>query len=316
MANHFSDVLNHHDERDPTSLSTFSRSRVARALSQPQFSSRLSSRPLRIGVPLEYNLTELTPTVREAWLSALRTLEGQGHTLHPISLPSTQHALPAYYILAPAEASSNLAKYDGVRYGTRAHGADRKTGGDNSDLNDDNYLYARTRGSGFGDEVRRRILLGSFSLSAEAMDNYFIQAQRIRRLVQADFDGVFALNNPLGDGLIKDESRASPVPTAKTKVDIIICPTASALPPTLSSLVDGRDSSSVSAPLHSYVTDVCTVPASLAGLPAISVPVSTGGPTKEEGIDKVGIQIIGQYGDDELVLRAAEVLEQASQTSS
>jgi aspartyl-tRNA(Asn)/glutamyl-tRNA(Gln) amidotransferase subunit A len=250
----------------------------------------------------------MTPTVRETWLSALKSLEKQGHSLHPISLPSTQHALPAYYILAPAEASSNLAKYDGVRYGTRAEGPDKKR--DDGDSND--YLYARTRGEGFGDEVRRRILLGSFSLSADAMDNYFLQAQRIRRLVQADFDNVFALNNPLGDDRQFETSGS-----ATTKVDIIIGPTASSLPPTLSSITENQNSSSVTAPLHSYVTDVCTVPASLAGLPAISVPVSVVPPTgpTEEGFDKVGIQIIGQYGDDELVLKVAEILEQSENSA-
>ncbi|OKL62867.1 Glutamyl-tRNA(Gln) amidotransferase subunit A, mitochondrial [Talaromyces atroroseus] len=307
------DVLNHHDARDPTSLSTFTRSRIAQALLQPQLSSRLSSRPLRIGVPLEYNLAELTPTVRETWLSTLKTLEGQGHSLHPISLPSTKHALSAYYILAPAEASSNLAKYDGVRYGTRADGLD-KTGDENGDSSD--YLYARTRGEGFGDEVRRRILLGSFSLSADAMDNYFLQAQRVRRLVQADFDNAFALNNPLGD---ESQSQAPP---STTKVDIIIGPTTSSLPPTLSSITEDENSASNTAPLHSYVTDACTVPASLAGLPAISVPVSvvpsssTGSDeSRHEGFGKIGIQIIGQYGDDELVLRVAELLEQSEDSA-
>ncbi|EED14204.1 glutamyl-tRNA amidotransferase, A subunit, putative [Talaromyces stipitatus ATCC 10500] len=295
-------ILNHHDARDPTNLSTSTRSRIATAVSQLHSSSRLSSRPLRIGVPIEYNLTEMTSDVRKVWLSTLQTLEKQGHTLHPISLPSTKHALSAYYILAPAEASSNLAKYDGIRYGTRAEGPDK-----GEEPND--YLYARTRGEGFGDEVRRRILLGSFSLSADAMDNYFIQAQRVRRLVQNDFDNVFALKNPLGDDAEVENRAPSP---AETKVDVIIGPTTASLPPSLASVTEDQDSA-VSAPLHSYVTDVCTVPASLAGLPAISVPVPA--PTGKSlgdgktGFDKVGIQIIGQYGDDNLVLRVAELLE-------
>ncbi|KAH8689809.1 amidase signature domain-containing protein [Talaromyces proteolyticus] len=290
-------VLNHHDPRDPTSLPTNSRSRISALLSQSQFSNRLASRPLRIGVPLEYNLTELTPSLRKAWLSALKALEKQGHSLHPVSLSSTRHALPAYYILAPAEASSNLAKYDGIRYGTRAAGPDSGEG-----LN--GYLYAKTRGEGFGAEVKRRILLGSFSLSADAMDNYFIQAQRIRRLVQSDFDKVFAFNNPLRTGASGDKDGVS-------RVDVVIGPTTSSTPPSLSSIQNDSDAM---ASLNAYVTDVLTVPASLAGLPAISVPVSTTKTDTNPGVDKVGIQIIGQYGDDDLVLDVGEALEQAEIT--
>lgn len=297
-------VLNHHDRHDPTNLSTATRSRIANAVSQLHSSNRLSSRPLRIGVPIEYNLTEMTSPVRSAWLSALRSLESEGHTLHPVSLPSTKHALSAYYILAPAEASSNLAKYDGIRYGTRADGPD-KAGEEGST----DYLYARTRGEGFGDEVRRRILLGSFSLSADAMDNYFIKAQRVRRLVQNDFDYVFALKNPLGDDAEVENHSSS----TDTKVDVIVGPTTASLPPSLASVTENQDVA-VSAPLHAYVTDVCTVPASLAGLPAVSVPISTTG-DDDMGFNKVGIQIIGQYGDDDLVLRVAELLEEVNDIS-
>ncbi|QKX60153.1 uncharacterized protein TRUGW13939_07296 [Talaromyces rugulosus] len=299
------DVLNDHDSRDPTNLSPNSRSRISDLLSQPQFSSRLASRPLRIGVPLEYNIAELTPSLRRAWLSALTSLERQGHSLHPVSLPSTKHALSAYYILAPAEASSNLAKYDGIRYGTRASGPDSEEGVTNG------HLYARTRGTGFGAEVQRRILLGSFSLSADSMDNYFIQAQRIRRLVQRDFDSVFAMRNPLGTGAGAGADAAVLADYENDKVDVIIGPTSSSPPPSLASVLN--DAEGTFASLDSYVTDALTVPASLAGLPAISVPV----PILEDagsGLNKVGIQIIGQYGDDNLVLRVGEVLEQAEFT--
>lgn len=251
-------------------------------------------------MPLEYNIAELTPSLRRAWLSALKSLEKQGHSLHPVSLPSTKHALPAYYILAPAEASSNLAKYDGVRYGTRASGPDSGEG-------PNGHLYAKTRGTGFGAEVQRRILLGSFSLSADSMDNYFIQAQRIRRLVQRDFDSVFAMHNPLGSGAVSAGHENG-------KVDVIIGPTSSSPPPSLASVLsDNAATEGASVSLDSYVTDALTVPASLAGLPAISVPV----PLLEDtgsGLDKAGIQIIGQYGDDNLVLRVGEALEQAEFT--
>lgn len=257
---------------------------------------------LRIGVPLDYNIATLNPAVRRTWIHTLRSLWDRGHTLHPVRLPATQHALSAYYILAPAEASSNLAKYDGVRYGGRAEGIDGTP---------DSVLFAKTRGQGFGPEVQRRILLGAFSLSAQAIDNYFIQAQKIRRLVQEDFNKVFAKANPLLD-------ENSPSNDQQDKVDVLLCPTAPSFPPPLSE-VKNQD------PIQAYMNDVFTVPASLAGLPAISVPVSstTNGAKKaydnEQTPQYAGVQIIGQYGDDKLVLACAKEIEefaQASQTNS
>lgn len=210
-------------------------------------------------------------------------------------MPATRHALSAYYVLAPAEASSNLAKYDGVRYGTRAEGPD-------SDGQPDGYLYANTRGRGFGAEVQRRILLGTFSLSADAMHNHFIKAQRVRRLVQQDFNAVFAAPHPLTADETSDPARGTPA-----DVDVLVCPTAPSSPPELSSLTGP---SAVSSPLDAYVNDVFTVPASLAGLPAISVPVTTSNPDQEaEAEGLAGIQIIGQYGDDELVMNVGQLLE-------
>ncbi|RDW83991.1 glutamyl-tRNA(Gln) amidotransferase subunit HER2 [Aspergillus mulundensis] len=272
------DVLNKHDPRDPTSLSPLSRSRVLSKLSAPHLSSRLKSLPLRIGVPLEYNISELSPSVRQAWYRSLERLSQQGHTVEPVSLPMTNHALSAYYILAPAEASSNLAKYDGVRYGTQFT----------------NKLYAKTRGAGFGPEVKRRIMLGAFSLSAQAMDNYFVQAQRIRRLVQRDFDAAFRAAHPL----------AAEPPYSQTGVDVLICPTAPSPPPSINLTINGA------GPLDAYINDVFTVPASLAGLPAVSVPVYGDDAAGNQGSAGVaGIQVIGQYGDDELVLKVSELLE-------
>ena len=214
-------------------------------------------------------------------------------------LPATQHALSAYYVLAPAEASSNLAKYDGVRYGSRAEGLDGSP---------ESVLFANTRGQGFGPEVQRRILLGAFSLSAQAIDNYFIQAQKVRRLVQKDFDLVFAKTNPLlDDKTTLDQDKEG-------KVDVLLCPTAPTLAPPLSD-VTSQD------PVQAYTNDVFTVPASLAGLPAISVAVPFS--TEEEKLQKrpprgstvqsVGIQIIGQYGDDKLVLDVAGQLQSLAQ---
>lgn len=239
-------ALNKHDTNDPTSLSDAARKRIA---SQTPYKTT----NLRIGVPQEYNIEELTTPVRTAWNNTLSKLQQAGHTLVPVSLPTTQQALSAYYVLAPAEASSNLAKYDGVRYGHRAAGSDASP-------KENLPLYARTRGEGFGAEVRRRILLGAYALSSEAIDNYFIQAQKVRRLVQQDFDSVFAAQNPLHDG---NESGAT------AGVDFLITPTAPSLPPTLAELE--RQST-----VESYMLDVFTVPASLAGLPALSVPVPFG----------------------------------------
>ncbi|CEJ61398.1 hypothetical protein PMG11_09933 [Penicillium brasilianum] len=285
-------ILNKHDARDPTSITSSSRSRILSHLQTPRLASRLTSSPLRIGVPLEYNISELTPPIRRAWLLSLAHLQDQGHTIHPVSLPATKHALSAYYVLAPAEASSNLAKYDGVRYGTRAEGPD-------STRQQDGYLYANTRGAGFGAEVQRRILLGTFSLSADAMDNYFIQAQRVRRLVQQDFDTVFAAAHPFAAAEASETEHSS-----AADVDIIVCPTAPSAPPRLS------DVSAGSSPLDAYVNDVFTVPASLAGLPAISVPVTVAESEQNTEADEVaGIQVIGQYGDDELVMKVGELLE-------
>lgn len=292
-------ILNHHDPRDPTSLSKSSRSRILAQLQTSPLSTRLTSKPLRIGVPLQYNISELTPSVRTAWLLSLAHLQKQGHTIHPVSLPTTKHALSAYYVLAPAEASSNLAKYDGVRYGTRGDGPD-------GNGQADGVLYSNTRGVGFGSEVQRRILLGTFSLSADSMDNYFIQAQRVRRLVQRDFNDVFSAQHPLFDAPAAGPDSVGA--GAGAEVDVIVCPTAPSSPPRLSDLTGDSGKSS---PLDAYVNDVFTVPASLAGLPAISVPVTVAESSRGSGADAdelAGIQVVGQYGDDELVMSVGELL--------
>jgi hypothetical protein len=240
----------------------------------------MNFRQLRIGVPQEYIVAELAPEVREAWGTTLRLLQDSGHTLVPVSLPTTKLALSAYYIIAPAEASSNLAKYDGVRYGTRSDEPDGADG----------LLFSKTRGQGFGNEVKRRILLGSYTLSADAIDNYFIQAQKVRRLVQQDFDRIFRQPNILKvDDLSTGWNEGG--------VDLLVCPTAPTLPPSLAEVEQ-------MSPLQAYVNDVFTVPASLAGLPAISMPYRLGGTAGQA--PQIGIQIIGQFGMDALVCRVAQ----------
>ena len=278
------DNLNAHDSQDPTSLPPSTRSRLNKGETR-------HAKPLRIGIPLDYNIATLQPAVRQAWTETLRKLWEDGHSLHPVRLPATQHALSAYYILAPAEASSNLAKYDAVRYGSRAEGIDGTP---------ESVLFAKTRGQGFGSEVQRRILLGAFTLSAQAIDNYFIQAQKVRRLVQEDFNKIFITENPLtpnvSDSKLKED-----------KVDVIVCPTAPTLAPSLGSV---KDQDSITA----YMNDVFTVPASLAGLPAVSVPVQV---TVDDrpAEESAGIQVIGQYGDDKLVLQVADAVAKVAPTS-
>lgn len=276
-------ALNTYDSNDPTSLADGVRQRI---LSQ----APPNTGGLRIGIPQEYNIEELIEPVRQAWHLTLSRLQRAGHTLVPVSLPTTQQALSAYYVLAPAEASSNLAKYDGVRYGQRTSESDATP-------KENLPLYARTRGEGFGEEVRRRILLGAYALSSEAIDNYFIQAQKVRRLVQEDFDRVFAAENPLHD---------TPESQDNEGVDFLLTPTAPSLPPTL---VDLQRQTTV----ESYMLDVFTVPASLAGLPALSVPVPFEGSARKDmdagDVKSVGMQIVGQYGSDEGVLEVGRIVE-------
>ncbi|KAI9740458.1 MAG: Trimeric GatFAB AmidoTransferase(AdT) complex subunit [Cirrosporium novae-zelandiae] len=274
------DIINRHDSRDPTNLSPATRDRLRELSSQKNLTKGL----LRIGVPKEYNIAELDPEIRQSWASVLQNLKSHGHTIHEVSLPTTKQALSAYYILAPAEASSNLAKYDGVRYGSREDEAEG-TG---------KVLYANTRGTNFGLEVQRRILLGAYSLSAEAFDNYFIQAQKVRRLVQQDFDRAFGSPNPLLE-----------CPSTLEKnhgVDVLVCPTAPTMVPTLETLQS-------QSPVNIYMGDVFTVPASLAGLPAISIPVKNPDAKADIGTLPIGLQVIGQYGDDDLVLKAGQLIE-------
>lgn len=287
MARNIFDAVEGFDSRDPTSIPVSTRSRIAQQLLERKAKQGWGDTPsVRIGVPREYNTAELQPEVRRAWLETLQGLRNQGHTIHMLSLATTKMALSAYYVIAPAEASSNLAKYDGVRYGNKNSASERA----------DNVLFASTRGAGLGEEVKRRILLGSYSLSAAAIDNYFKTAQKVRRLVQRDFNNAFALSHPL----LKRQDGSGSEP----KVDVILTPTAQSLPPRHSSLKN-------KASIDSYSVDFLTVPASLAGIPALSLPVSIAG---QDGIDQnaptsVGIQVIAQYGDEEMVFAMARSIE-------
>lgn len=284
-------MIKGYDPNDPTSISTVTRSRIEEQRRQDQSSQDGGGRHFRIGIPKEYNIKELDPVIRQAWLKTLVLLQEEKFDIRTVSLPTTQAALSAYYIIAPAEASSNLAKYDGIRFGRKFF--ERQT--------TDDVLYAATRGNGLGEEVRKRILLGSYSLSAAAMDNYFIKAQKVRRLVQQDFNHVFARYHPL----LENEQQCDD----RTGVDVIISPTAPSLPPTITSITSKTS-------VDAYSDDVFTVPASLAGLPAISLPVPIEPNDLDSDLKTTGLQIIGQYGDDDLILDFARKVQNLYSTTA
>ncbi|KAI0091549.1 Glutamyl-tRNA amidotransferase subunit A, mitochondrial [Irpex rosettiformis] len=285
-------TLNKFDDKDPTAVHPDAR-KQAGFLCQERVNAwpgdaTLSN--LRVGVPQEYFPTELSTAILQPYRNVLRSLAKRGAQIIPVSLPSTHYALSAYYVIASAEASSNLARYDGIEFGLRV---------DPDNMNHVNQagdIYAQTRTFGFGEEVQRRILLGTYALTADAFDNYFLQAQRVRRLVRADFDNVFSARNVL--------SSTSSAP--ECGVDILLHPSAIRTAPPLVHDAE-RDVYKLKGSkddLDAYLQDVLTVPASLAGLPAMSVPAGVG-----EDKWPVGVSIVGQWGCDEAVLKVGEEIE-------
>ncbi|KAK9481202.1 amidase signature domain-containing protein [Lipomyces japonicus] len=274
-----------HDKRDPTSVSDKLRKLLT--------SKHERKRKFRIGIAAEFVVDTLSPVVMQGWRQVLHGLREHGHELVYVTMPAIKHALPAYYIIAPAEASSNLARYDGVRYGFRHE----------HEVADGGVLFGPTRAAGFGAEVRRRILLGNYNLSSAGFDNHYIQAQKVRRLIQLEFDRVFAMPNPVTSPHNDDIDDHG-------KVDFLVTPCSTGLAPLLADVTKpGR------SPLDSYVNDVLTVPASLAGVPAVSVPFRPQQPDGGANTDVVGIQVMGQYGDDYRVLELAQEIEQMSLTN-
>ncbi|GGO07620.1 Asp-tRNA(Asn)/Glu-tRNA(Gln) amidotransferase subunit GatA [Saccharibacillus kuerlensis] len=242
-----------HDDRDSTSAN----------VEIPDYVSALTGdiKGLRIAVPKEYMGEGVDPKVKESVMTAIRQLEALGATWEEVSLPHTEYALAAYYLLSSSEASSNLARFDGVRYGARAD-------------NPDNLLdlYLKSRSEGFGDEVKRRIMLGTYALSSGYYDAYYLKAQKVRTLIKRDFDNVFE------------------------KFDVIVGPTA----PTTAFAIGSQTDD----PLTMYLNDILTIPVSLAGVPAISIPCGF-----EDGMP-VGLQIIGKPFDEQTVLRVSHAFEQ------
>src|SRR5207249_9592350 len=216
---------------------------------------------LRIGVPKEFFIEGMEPGVEKAVRDALRELERQGANIVEVSLSLTDHGLAVYYIIQPAEASSNLARYDGVRYGLRAEGPDLLE------------TYRRTRGQGFGAEVKRRMILGTYALSAGYYDAYYVKASRVRTLLRRDFLEVFR------------------------QVDLLICPTTPSPAFRLGEKIDD--------PLEMYLTDIFTATINLAGVPALSMPCGF----TASGLP-IGCQIIGPDFSEGTIYRAARALEE------
>ena len=242
------------DSKDSTSLD----------LPVPNWETGLSSnlKGKRVGIPREYRIDGVPADIGALWDRGIEWLRDAGAEIVEISLPHTKYALPTYYIIAPAEASSNLARYDGVRYGLRVEGPGGLDG-----------MYAATRAAGFGAEVRRRIMIGTYVLSAGFYDAYFTKAQKVRTLIKQDFTQAFE------------------------KCDLILTPTA---PSAAFGLGD-----KTADPLSMYLNDVFAVPASLAGLPAMSVP----GGLDEQGLP-LGLHLIGRELDEQGVLNAGLAIEE------
>ncbi len=249
------EVMAGHDPKDSTSA----------LLEVPSFEKALIQgvKGLRVGIPKEYRIEGMDEETLKIWEKGAEWLKEAGAEIVEISLPHTKYSLATYYVLAPAEASSNLARYDGVRYGLRIPG---KT------LDE---LYENTRSEGFGAEVQRRILIGTYVLSAGYYDAYYLKAQKVRRLITQDFEVAFQ------------------------KVDVILTPTT----PTAAFALDEKPTD----PVVMYLNDVLTVPANLAGLPGISIPAGL----SKEGLP-LGFQLIGPAFDENVLFRAGRVLEEAA----
>jgi aspartyl-tRNA(Asn)/glutamyl-tRNA(Gln) amidotransferase subunit A len=216
---------------------------------------------LRIGIPQEYRLEGMPTEIEALWQEGIAWFRAAGAEIADISLPHTKYALPAYYIVAPAEASSNLARYDGVRYGLRVEGRDVID------------MYENTRAAGFGREVKRRVLIGTYVLSAGYYDAYYLRAQKVRTLIKRDFEEAFAQG-----------------------IDAILTPTTPSAAFPIGEKLDD--------PVSMYLNDIFTVTANMAGLPGISVPAGL----DAQGLP-LGLQLIGRPFDEATLFRAGQVVE-------
>jgi aspartyl-tRNA(Asn)/glutamyl-tRNA(Gln) amidotransferase subunit A len=246
-----------HDPKDTTS--------VDRPV--PDFEAAIgkSVKGMKIGIPKEYRLDGMPDEIERLWTEGAKWLKSAGAELVEVSLPHTKYALPAYYIVAPAEASSNLARYDGVRYGLRVEGSNIVE------------MYEKTRAKGFGAEVRRRVMIGTYVLSAGYYDAYYLRAQKVRTLIKKDFEDCFARG-----------------------VHAILTP---ATP----SAAFGIGEKGGADPVEMYLNDIFTVTVNMAGLPGIAVPAGKDG----QGLP-LGLQLIGRPFDEETLFSLGEVIEQAA----
>jgi aspartyl-tRNA(Asn)/glutamyl-tRNA(Gln) amidotransferase subunit A len=257
-----------HDPKDSTSLRQpvvdYSAALAEYTTPSPLAKGGSQGGPFRLGVPEEYFVDGMQDGVRESVQAAIKTLEGLGASVEPVSLPTTRYALACYYIIAPSECSANLARYDGVKYGFSYQDTDNMW-----------EALERTRAGGFGPEVKRRIILGAYALSAGYYDAYYLKAQQARTLIRRDFNRVFE------------------------QVDALVTPT--------SPVVAFRLGEKIDDPVEMYLIDVCTVPANIAGLPGISVPCGF-----SQGLP-VGMQLIGPHLSEQRILNIAYAYEQATQ---
>jgi len=258
------EVMSGHDEKDSTSVD----------MSVPNFESFLSGdiRGKKIGIPKEYRMDGMPNEIEKLWSDGIIMLQDLGAEIINISLPHTKFALPVYYVVAPAEASSNLARYDGVRFGHRA----------NLDINDGiTEMYEKTRAEGFGDEVKRRVMIGTYVLSAGFYDAYYNRARKVRTLIKNDFEAVF-----------------------KQNIDAILTPST---PSSAFSLGQMKEVD----PVQMYLNDVFTVPVNLAGLPGISIPIGL----DDKGLP-LGLQLIGKPWEEGDMLNIAYSLEKSANFES
>jgi aspartyl-tRNA(Asn)/glutamyl-tRNA(Gln) amidotransferase subunit A len=255
-------VISGHDPLDSTS--------IPEPVDDYLGSLRDSVKGLKLGVPREYFVQGLEPAVEAAVKAGLKVLEDLGAELGEVTLPHTDYGLAAYYLIAPAECSANLARFDGVKYGLSAPDAENMWDG-----------YFKTRGRGFGPEVKRRIMLGTYALSSGYYDAYYLKAQKIRTLIKQDFDRAFE------------------------RYDALLAPTS----PTVAFKLGAKTDD----PLAMYLNDICTIPVNLAGLPGVSIPCGFGPAVDAPGHElPIGLQVIGRPLDEATVLRVAYAYEQAT----
>jgi len=247
------EVMSSYDKKDSTSID-FNRSKYSLELNN-------NIKGKKIGIPKEYRVDNMPNEIEELWKKGIEHVKECGAELVDISLPHTNYALPTYYIVAPAEASSNLARYDGVKYGFRSHG---------ENLID---MYEKTRSEGFGDEVKRRIMIGTYVLSSGYYDAYYLKAQKVRRLIKNDFDVAF------------------------NQVEAILTPSTPS-----SAFKIGEKTND---PISMYLNDIFTVPINLAGLPGISIPAGF-----DKNDYPLGLQIIGKAFDEQNILNIAYSIEE------